>query len=232
MNNITLYRKLMKFVHDSGMRFHDIRIANTFCWAMTGLILSEKISLGQWELHRAGRRLASSAVRQFSRWLHNERIWVWDLYSKLLQQMLQDWKEPFWIAVDTTVLWDTFVMIEVSLIYRDRALPLAWKVLEQSSATVAFAYYKSLLIDVALIIPLDHRTVLLADRGFTDTNLMKLCRDLGWHFRIRAKLSLLVDTGRGQRKLRTLLPQAGKAHMWHNVFISGKQLGPLHLALP
>lgn len=164
----------MKFVHESGMRFHDIRIANTFCWAMTGYMLSGKISLGQWGLHRTGRRLASSAVRQFSHWLHNERIWVWDIYSKLLQQMLQDWKEPFLIALDTTALWDTFVMIEVSLIYRGRALPLAWKVLEQSSATVAFSHYKSLLIDGSLLILLDHPTVLLADRGFTDTNLMKL----------------------------------------------------------
>lgn len=67
--NVTLYhRSLLRFVLKPGMRFHDFRIAATFCWALTGLLLS------QWSMHRRSGTNAASKVRQFSRWMHNE--WV------------------------------------------------------------------------------------------------------------------------------------------------------------
>jgi hypothetical protein len=38
-----------------------------------------------------------------------------------------------------------FVLIRVSLIYRGRAIPLAWRVIRHASATVAYAAYQPAL---------------------------------------------------------------------------------------
>ena len=43
--NVTLFRSLLQFVLKPGMRFHDLWIAATFCWAVTGLLFSGKISM-------------------------------------------------------------------------------------------------------------------------------------------------------------------------------------------
>ena len=49
------------------------------------------------------------------------------------------------LALDSSVLWNRYVIVRVSLVYRGRALPLAWKVVEQGSASVGFSDYAPLL---------------------------------------------------------------------------------------
>ena len=40
-------------------------------------------------------------------------------------------------ALDTSMLWDTYGIVRLSVIYRGRAVPLVWSVLEHGSAAVA-----------------------------------------------------------------------------------------------
>ncbi len=58
--NVILFRSLLQFVLKPGMRFHDLRIAATFCWAVTGLLLSGKISMSHCSVHRRSRANAAS----------------------------------------------------------------------------------------------------------------------------------------------------------------------------
>ena len=47
--------------------------------------------------------------------------------------------------------------------------------------------------------------MLLADRGFMDIKLMRLMRQLGWHFRIRVKFSVFIHRAtKGKRKVKAL----------------------------
>jgi hypothetical protein len=132
------------------------------------------------------------------------------------------------------MLWNQYCMIRVSIVYRGRAIPLAWDVFFHKSSAVAFSRYWTVLEQARKNLEgLNKRVVLLADRGFMDMNLMRLCRRFNWHFRIRAKLGLLVH--RPDRvpcpiaQLCPVLP--GKALFLHNVYISGENYGPVSLAL-
>ena len=40
------------------------------------------------------------------------------------------------------MLWDTYCLIRLSVIYRGRAIPLVWCVLKHGSAQVSFEAYK------------------------------------------------------------------------------------------
>ena len=84
----TLFYNLMQFVCGAGVRFHDLRITATFVWAIFGLIVSEQIHLNLWALFRSGSTQIASKERQFSRWLHNERIRPMLVYRKLVKTML------------------------------------------------------------------------------------------------------------------------------------------------
>lgn len=123
--------------------------------------------------------------------------------------MLADWREQTYLAMDTSLLWGWYVIIRMALVCRGCAIPLRWAVLSHGSATVALDTYQQLLIDVAEVLPKGCKVVLLAGRGVMDTKLMQVACDLDWHFRIRAKLSLLVHTCAGKRKLSALMPLAG-----------------------
>lgn len=53
-NSLDLYRTIVSFVWQNGMRFHDLRLLTTFSWAIVGLLLSQQIHLSHWLLHRVG----------------------------------------------------------------------------------------------------------------------------------------------------------------------------------
>lgn len=232
-NHTTLFHNLMHFVCSSGIRFHDLRTLTTFVWMLVGLIVSETIHLSRWALHRPGPAKAASKERQISRWLHNEKIVPTVVYRPLLQRVLAEWTgETLYLALDTSQLWQRFVIVRLALVYRGRALPLGWVVCASGSATVALACYQRMLAEVAALIPACSRVVLLADRGFMDIKLMQLARQLNWRFRIRVKYSVYVYRAtHSRRTVRALMPPPGAARFFSFIWLTEQRFGPLHLAL-
>lgn len=232
-NHNTLFYNLTQFVYDPGVRFPDLRLGATFIWALVGLIVSETIHLSQWALFRPGAAKAASKERQLSRWLHNERIRPLLLYRPLIQQVLQEWTgETLYLALDTTQLWKRFVIVRLALVYRGRALPVAWVVCASGSATVALARYQRMLAQAAEVLPAESRVVLLADRGFFDVALLRLLGRLGWHFRLRIKSDLWIYRAtKGRRKVSALMPRPGQARFYRHVWVTARRFGPVHLAL-
>ena len=212
----------------------DLRHLKTLAWMMVGLIHSGSISLGAWTPFVISRaQYSQSTVRRFRRWLDNDTIEVHALYGPLIQQALVGWiNTTLYVALDTSMLWDTYCMVRLSVIYRGRAVPLVWMVMEHGSATVAYEVYKALLDRAATLMPFACRVVLLADRGFADTKLMRHLKQMGWHFRIRIKENFWIDH-RGQRRfqVRDISLAPGHARCWHRVRVTGQHFGPVHLAV-
>ena len=117
------------------------------------------------------------------------------------------------------------------MVHRGRALPLAWRVLEHSSATVAFGEYHEMLIHAARCLPKGVKVILLADRGFIHTDAMSALRRLGWHYRIRLKSNTWLWRSTGG----WIQPQAvhlarGEARCFHHVKLHKHQwYGPVHV---
>ena len=224
-------------IHILGQHTHwlDKRHLYTLTWMIVGLIESKVISLPEWASFVDSRAtFAQSTVRRFSRWLHNERIKIHDLYGPIIQEALTEWNDnTIYLALDTSMLWDRFCHIRISVIYRGRAVPLIWKTIEHGSSTVSFESYCALLEKAAKLLPAGCNVIFLADRGFADTNLMEyLSETLHWHWRIRIKSSFLVYR-RNKRccKISSIKLKRGQARFWHNVYITKKQFGIVHLAL-
>jgi Transposase DDE domain len=212
----------------------DRRHLKTLAYMMVGLIQSDKISLTAWTPYVYSRAVyAQSTVRRFARWLENERIAVHALYGPLIQHALAAWGDHIlYLALDTSMLWNTYCLVRTSLVYRGRAIPLVWKVLEHSSSSVAHDVYSEVLDKVAELLPFRCTVVFTADRGFADTHLMAHLARLGWHWRIRIKGSFWVYR-HGQRrcKVNRLPLSVGQACFWHDIYITKQWYGPVHLAL-
>jgi hypothetical protein len=220
-NTPHLYDTLV-FVLSQHATWLDQRHLKTLAWMMVGLIQSGWISLSAWVPYVVSRaQYAQSTVRRFRRWLDNDKIEVGALYSPLMQQALAEWGEQvFYLALDTSMLWDTYCLIRLSVIYRGRAVPLVWCVLEHGSASVSYDAYQALLDRAALVLPGHCKVVFLADRGFADTELRGHLRRLGWHFRMRIKSSFwLYRHGHSRCKVARLAVGRGQACFWPRVFI-------------
>jgi len=126
MDSLTLYRTIMALVLNSQVHFHDQRCLVTFVWAIVGVLLEKCVHLSRWVNRRPGEVQAASKQRQFARWLNNEKIQEAWIYRQLAQKALASWRgEKIFLALDSSSLWDRFVIVRVALIYRGRALPLS-----------------------------------------------------------------------------------------------------------
>ena len=232
-NAPNLYDTLFQIL---GQHHHwlDIRHLHTLSWMIVGLLKSKTINLPEWAAFVDSRaKFAQSTVRRFSRWFHNNRIQVNRLYAPIIQTSLISWqKAVIYLALDTSMLWDEFCHIRLSIIYRGRAVPLVWKTIRHASSSVDFEAYKDLLLQATKLLPPDAQVVFLADRGFADTTLMKyLSQTLHWHWRIRIKASFYVYRGQRRIKISNIKLKRGEAFFLHNVYITEKRFGTVHLAL-
>jgi hypothetical protein len=214
----------------------DIRRLVTLAWAVVGLCVSKKASPASWgEAVESQARQAASRTRRFQRWMDNVHVHVQAVYAPLVRAALADWKPNgcVYVALDVSVLKGSpFVLVRVSLIYRGRAIPLAWRVLQHASATVGYTGYEPVLDQARACLPPSLDVVLLADRGFVHEELFKWLRLHHWHYRIRLTGDTLIHwPDRRVAPVGTLLPPKGAAHFYHGVHLLGVAFGPCHLAL-
>ena len=233
-NTPNLYNTLFQILGQHS-HWRDIRHLHTLIWMIIGLIESKTINLPEWATFTDSRaEFAQSTVRRFSRWMHNHRIKIYKLYGPIIEGALADWGNyTIYLALDTTMLWNTFCQIRISVIYRGRAVPVVWRTIKHGSSTVAFIEYRNLLNEARKLLPLGANVVFLADRGFADTELMEyLSETLHWHWRIRIKSSFSVyRRGKKQAKMGRIGLRRGQALFLQKVHITKKKFGPVYLAL-
>jgi len=229
-----LYNTMIKIL-SQHKKWLDIRHMFTLVWMVVGVIRSGKISMTAWISYVEGKaQYAQSTQRRFNRWVKNDRINVSELYAPLIQDALLDWGDhTLYLALDTSRLFEEYCLIRTSVVFRGRAVPMVWKVIEHKSSTVAFDVYKGLLESASRLVPTGVKVVLLADRGFADTDLMKCAKELGWHYRIRIKSNFQVFYKGQWSSVEALAShlQPGEFMFLNDVNLTSQEYGPVHLAL-
>ena len=119
----------------------DRRHLVLLAWMVAGLLLSETVCFDRWKARLPlAHCLASSWQRRCQRWLANSRIDVEALYGPLILWAVQHWQKPgqaLYLALDTTMLWNRFCVVVISVVAHGRAITLLWQTLEHSSASVS-----------------------------------------------------------------------------------------------
>ena len=218
-NSTQLYRQLLDFLRQYS-HANDLRHFKALAWMVSALICSEQLSLSAWEPYVPSRaKQAQSVERRWRRFLGNARIRVTALYVPLVLVALSGWKSHrLYLAMDTTVLWDRYCMIHLSVVCCGRAVPLLWRVLEHGSATVAFAHYKGMLRKARWLLRHHGDVMLLADRGFANHDLIKWLRTSGWHYCLRLPCDVLLHgLQRYPIAVGSVYPPLGEARLYRNV---------------
>ena len=127
----------------------DQRHLVLLAWMVAGLLLSETVCFDRWKTRLPmARCLAASWQRRCQRWLANSRIDVQALYGPLILWAIEHWQNPghtLHLALDTTLLWNRFCVVVVSVVAHGRAIPLLWQTLEHPSASVSASVSIALL---------------------------------------------------------------------------------------
>ncbi len=139
-------------------------------WMVAGLLLSETVCFDRWKARLPlAYCLAASWQRRCGRWLANSRIDVEALYGPLILWAIENWQNPghtLHLALDTTMLWNRFCVVVLSVVAHGRAIPLLWQTLEHPSASVSASVSIALLEKADQLLSGFGAITLLADRAF------------------------------------------------------------------
>jgi hypothetical protein len=123
--------------------------------------------------------------------LTNSRIDVEALYGPLILWAIQHWQNPgqvLCLALDTTMLWNRFCVVVLSVVAHGRAIPLLWQTLEHPSASVSAPVSIALLEKADRLLRGIGAITLLADRPFPCDELIAWFRGRSrWNYVMRLR---------------------------------------------
>jgi hypothetical protein len=156
------------------------------------------LHVGRCTLAALGRRLLGPTVTKHRikrawRFCANSRVHVCTAMRGVLRQLCHRRnKRPLLIALDWTEI-RTFHMLMASVVLKGRSLPLLWESYpEWRIRKSQNALEEGMLLLLRDSIPREVPVVLLADRGFGRTELVRTCQHWGLHFLIRIKSDVYI----------------------------------------
>ena len=135
-------------------------------------------------------------------------------FAPLLGWVLAWWHgETLPLAVDATALSDRLVVLAVSVLYRDTAIPVAWHVTEATRPGSWIDPLAAWLAALAPAVPSTQTVVVAADRGLWSPRLWDAIRSHGWHPLLRIQATA-VFRPRGGKRGRAAALAPGPGHAW------------------
>lgn len=164
-----------------------------------------------------------------SRFLQNEYVRCGEVMRPFAEKLLERaaLQGTIHLAIDQTQACYGMQILMVSVCHQSRALPIAW-IAEATEGGIGFADQKYLLDLVEEYLPDSASVMLLGDRFYGTADLISLCNQKGWDYRLRLKGNLKVDLGDES----TTTGQLSKGHdPFHpDVRLTGKSV-PTNLAI-
>ncbi|MDA1038591.1 MAG: hypothetical protein O2877_02795, partial [bacterium] len=112
-------------------------------------------------------------------------------------EMMSENGETIILMLDQSKISDGFECLMVSLRLAERAIPVAWKVVE-TQGSIGFDIQKKLLDQVQKMMPENVTILLSADRFYGTSSMIYWCQKTGWQYRIRLKSNLIMEHETGE----------------------------------
>ncbi len=129
----------------------------------------------------------TSIERRLARFIANERLVVPLIWKLFLAQVLAPFRgQKLYFVLDNTPFQDSLTIVYLGLLVHSRVLPVAWAVMPAQTKwdEGQWQIVGRLLDRVCVHLP-DTSCTLIADRGLTGMEVVKLCQARGWHYLLR-----------------------------------------------
>ena len=141
-----------------------------------------------------------SRERYISRFLANKLICPLSVMGGFIPELIEmagSNGKTVILSLDQSKISDGFECLMISLRVGERAIPVAWRVIETCGA-IGFDSQESLLEDTNTMIPKGISILLAGDRFYGTSALINWCQKQGWQYRIRLKGNLIFQHERGE----------------------------------
>ncbi|NTU48836.1 MAG: transposase [Syntrophobacteraceae bacterium] len=164
---------------------------------ITGIVLGRGVQLPDVAAKIPAPALPASREKKLYRCLKNEKITHETYFLPCLEALLSALSHsPLIMAIDGSAAGRNCVTLMVALVYRQRALPIAWTVIEGKKGHFPEEMHVELVRQVQKIVPEGARVVVLGDGEFDGINLQAVINQWRWGYVVRtAKTAVLTWEG-------------------------------------
>lgn len=198
---------------------------NNLAWMITGIFMSKSVHLNKIALKIPGEAVQLSIVKRLHRFLDNPSFQVRSWYAPIASQIveyMQNTVGEIRLVMDATKIGFHYQWLTVSIVFRRRAIPIAWTWLRgvkgHSSAKVQLA----LLRYVYTLLPQKVPVLLVADTEFEDGDVQKQLNEWKWRYVLRQKPNNLTQVAGAWRSFRSLISKPGTSRWVENALLTMK----------
>lgn len=217
--------KTLKGVMKQQMETHVVTLAMMIC----GIVLGKKAQLSAMSSEIPHTAKDASIERRMVRFVKNERIDVAVYYMPFAQALLAHLASaPLLLVMDASVVGRGCMVLMVGVVYKQRALPLAWIVYQGKKGHASASKHIEVLELVLPLIPQGVDVTLLGDGEYDNiAMLVWIETHTDWHFVVRTPASSLIQYGGKTVNMAGLMVECGEKIVIEQAFFTAAAFGPL-----
>jgi hypothetical protein len=129
---------------------------------------------------------SESRVKRFERWLRNKSVESETFFLPFAEALLRSLcHSPLVLAIDGSIIGRGCMTLMVSVIYKQRALPVVWTVAKRKKGHFPERIHVDLMHQVQQLVPNGVKVVLLGDGEFDGVDLQALLDQCKWEYVLR-----------------------------------------------
>jgi Transposase DDE domain len=192
-DNLRRYRAIRQALaqcYPTSSQGNFARHLNTLAALISGIVGSKSSQLPHIATKVPDGSKPESRVKRFARWLDNARIleeMYFLPYAEILLTQLA--LETLVLVMDGSVVGRGCVALMIHVLYKGRALPLAWRVRQGPKGHFPEDLHIAVVELIREMIPAGAKVVFLGDGEFDGTALQATLNEAGWSYVCRTALS-------------------------------------------
>jgi hypothetical protein len=169
------------------------RHLTTLAALMSGIVGSKRPHLPHIATQVPDGTKPESRVKRFARWMQNDHVTEAVYFVPYAEVLLRHLAlQTLVLIIDGSVVGRGCVALMMHVVYKGRALPLAWQVRRGKKGHFPEDLHIALVKQVHKLIPLGVSVVLLGDGEFDGTTLQQTLQDAHWSYVVRTGSHITV----------------------------------------
>ena len=200
MDSKTTYRKVNEFMqclYPGVLKGNHRRNMNTLVAMVTGIIMGKKTQLPEIAANVPEAIKLPSTEKRFKRLIINESVTELSYFLPFIQSLLVNiGLQEMVLAIDGSLVGRGCICLMVNLIYKRRALPLAFTIVKGKKGHLPEDMHVELVHKLRPLIPEStERVIFLGDGEFDGIGLQQTLTEFGWKYvcRTSSNITLIID---------------------------------------
>jgi len=199
-----VYTKVLKTLRQMMKLSHEGHVV-TLAMMISGIVISRNAQLSVMSSEVPVEAKEKSIEMRMRRWVKHEEIDVETVYLPFARQILEALSSmPLLMVMDGSQVGRGCMVLMVGVLYKKRALPIAWVVYTGKKGHTTAQRHIEVLKKVLALLPAQSEVVLLGDAEYDTTEmLLWLQENTSWQYVLRTSPQIHVQAGANSQPIQS-----------------------------